>query len=142
MEAKGLLYALSGYVISLVLIVTFWYWWFDKPLEWRYFISIISSLASIVVASGIASGYGKKMSFIVVAIIAAFWILFVVVDIVGLLQDIYSVLNNKRTDTGTMDIIMYVVDEIVSSKAFAIVSGLMAFNEYKEYSDLLKKNNV
>lgn len=145
MEAKGLLYALSGYVISLVLIVTFWYWWFDKPLEWRYFISITSSLASIVVASGILSEYSndKRILVILLTIIATFWILYVLVDILGFLQDIYDVLTNHRSNnTGTMEIIMYIVDEIISSKIFAVVSGLVAYIEYKEYRDLLKKNNV
>ena len=41
-----------------------------------------------------------------------------------------------------MEIIMYIVDEIISSKIFAVVSGLVAYIEYKEYRELLKKNNV
>ena len=145
MEVKGLIYALLGYVVSLALIVLFWYWWFDKPLEWRNFISIASALISIGVAYGILSEYSndKRILVILLTIIATFWILYVLVDILGFLQDIYDVLTNQRSNnTGTMEIIMYIVDEIISSKIFAVVSGLVAYIEYKEYRDLLKKNNV
>ena len=144
MEVKGLIYALLGYVVSLALIVLFWYWWFDKPLEWRIFISIASSLISIGVAYGILSEYSndKMISFIVMAIIAAFWILFVVVDILGFFQNAIDTINNKPINADAMDIVMYIIDEIISSKIFAVISGIAAYFEYQECRDLLKKNNV
>lgn len=138
MEVKGLIYALFGYVVSLALTVLFLYWWFDKPLEWRYFISIVSSLISIGVAYSITSEYSdKRLSFIVMMIIAAFWIMFVLVDILGSIQEIIGTISIDR-----MDIVMIIVDKIISSKIFAVVSGLVAYFEYEEYRDLLKKNNV
>lgn len=62
-------------------------------------------------------------------IVAAFWILFVIVDITGNLQDLVMVLAGKNPRPDTLDVIMFYVDVLLNSKIFAVVSCLLAASQ-------------
>ena len=119
--------ALVCYIIFVALILAFCNWFFDKPSEWSYVIPIITSSFSFAGACSIAedkmsSKTGAKITAI---IIAAFWILFVIADITGSVQDIISVLAGEHPKQDTLDVIMFYVDVLLNAKIFAVVSCLL-----------------
>lgn len=120
--------ALLCYVISVVVILAFCNWFFDNPREWTYAIPIITSSCSLAIACYVAeeklsSKTGAKLTAVIVA---TFWILFVIVDISGDLNDIVAVLAGKNLEPDALDVIMMYVDVLLNSKIFAVVSCLLA----------------
>ena len=121
--------ALIAYILSVVVLLVFFYWFFDKPAEWDYFIPITASLVSIAIAGGTAKDMAKsgKVESMVMGIIALFWIAVVVADIVGFASDIIDTLSGKRVTMDDTDVFMFYLDHIMSFKIFAVVSCLCAF---------------
>ena len=120
------------YVISVVSILAFCLWSFEKPQEWQTAIPIITSLFSITIANFVAEDKFSKASGAVVSwIVAAFWIAFVVIDIKGDIQDIIGFFQGKTPTMDEMDIVMFYVDGVLNAKIFAVVSGLWAFGSTK-----------
>jgi len=127
--------ALVSYIIFVVLILAFCNWFFDRPGDWPYLIPIITSSFALGGACNIAeekmsSKAGAKITAI---IIAAFWIIFVIADITGNVQDIISVLAGKNPQPDTLEIIMFYVDVLLNSKIFAVVSCLLAAGQINDY---------
>ena len=77
----------------------------------------------MVAEEKLSSKAGAKITAVIVA---AFWIIFVVVDITGNLQDFVTVLAGKNPKPDTIDVIMFYVDVLLNSKIFAVVSCLLA----------------
>ena len=120
------------YVIAVVAIMTFCLWFFDKPQEWRIAIPIITSLFSSSIACSIAEGISKISEKIVAALIALFWIAFVVVDVTGSIQNWISVIQGKTPTMDEIDMVMFYVDGVLNAKIFAVVSGLIAFGNFSK----------
>ena len=120
--------ALVCYVIAVVLISLFCQWFFDRPEDWPYLIPIITAGFSMAAAVGVAEEkFDSKPSAKVVAIIiAAFWVVFVIVDVAGGIQDLINFLAGKDPDPDALDVIMLYVDVLLNSKIFAVVSCLLA----------------
>lgn len=124
--------ALACYIISVAIILALCNWFFDKPSEWSYAIPIITSSCSLAIACGVAeeklsSKTGAKIASV---IIAAFWILFVIVDISGGINDIITVLAGKNPEPDTLDVIMFYIDVLLNSKIFAVVSCLFTIGQF------------
>ena len=124
--------ALACYVISVVLILMFCNWFFDKPREWSYAIPIITSSCSFIIACVVAEDKlsSKTGAKITAVIIAAFWIVFVIADISGGINDIITALAGKNPQPDTLDVLMFYVDVLLNSKIFAVVSCLLAAGQF------------
>lgn len=120
--------SLLCYVISVVVTLIFCNWFFDRPEEWPYLIPFITSFISFGMACGLAEEKfsSKSGAKITAFLIAVFWIIFVVADIAGAVDDVISVLAGKYPDHDALDVIMFYVDVLLNSKIFAVVSGFMA----------------
>ena len=120
--------ALLCYVFFVVVISIFCNWFFDRPEEWPYLIPFITSFFSFGMACGLAEDkFSSKSGAKVTAfLIAAFWVIFVVADIAGAVDDVISVLVGKYTGPSDLDVIMFYVDILLNSKIFAVVSCLTA----------------
>ena len=123
--------ALVCYVFFVVLFLVLCNWFFDRPADWPYLIPIIISSFSLggacmVAEEKFSSKAGAKIT---AMIVAAFWILFVIVDITGNLQDLVMVLAGKNPRPDTLDVIMFYVDVLLNSKIFAVVSCLLAASQ-------------
>lgn len=107
--------ALLCYVFFVVVISIFCNWFFDSPEEWPYLIPFVTSFFSLGLACFIAEEKfsSKSGAKITAMIIAAFWVIFVVADIVGAVDDVIAVL-------------MLYVDVLLNSKIFAVVSCFLA----------------
>lgn len=126
--------ALVSYVIFVALILVFCNWFFDKPSDYPYLIPIITSSFSIGLACMVAeeklnSKAGAKITAI---IIAAFWIIFVIVDLSGSVKDIIDALTGKELQPDALDIIMMYVDILLNSKIFAVISCLFAAGQFND----------
>lgn len=113
-NVKSVLGALALYFVSFVLIWLFWYWFFQKPLEWLDFMSITTSLISLLLTVGV--GLGTNATFpvstkITSYLVAFFWI---VMFIVGFFVD---------TDDGGLNFMIY---EVVDVKIPCVISILFA----------------
>lgn len=136
---RALLGLAAGYVVYIVsvpLIFLFFYWFFDKPAEWSYFIPIATAIISIGCASGTAeevSG-GKKAGALLTVLIAGMWVMLVVVDVVGGVSDIWHGLvgHYEQGEVGVFEIFMFSFDSLLSSKIFAVVSVLVAGGSLEE----------
>ena len=120
--------ALLCYVVAVAIILALCNWFFEKPSEWSYVIPIITStfsfaLAYVVAEEKFSSKAGAKITAV---IIAAFWIIFVVVDISGSIDNLIRVLAGKNIEPDALDVIMMYVDVLLNSKIFAVVSCLLA----------------
>ena len=124
--------ALVCYVIFVVLILAFCNWFFDRPAEWPYLIPIVTSSFSLAVACGIAEEKlnSKAGAKITALLVAAFWILFVIADISGTVNDFIAVLAGEDIETDVLDVIMFYVDVLLNSKIFAVVSCLLAAGQF------------
>jgi len=111
------------YVILVAVIFTFCLWFFDKPQDWPYLIPIITAFISLSIAcdaaKNISSINGAK---ILGGIVVVFWIIFVVVDFAGTIQDIISALFGRSNTHDSMDVIMFYVDAALNAKIFAVTS--------------------
>lgn len=126
--------ALVIYVISVALILAFCNWFFDKPSDYPYLIPIITSSFSMALACMIAEEKlnSKAGAKIAAVLIAAFWIIFVIVDLSGSVKDIIDVLTGKELQPDALDIIMMYVDILLNSKIFAVVSCLVAAGQIND----------
>ena len=123
--------AILCYVVSVVVILIFCNWFFDNPKEWSYAIPIITASGSLALACDIAkeklkSKTGAKITALIISLL---WILFVIVDISGSINDIINVLAGKNIEPDAMDVIIFYVDILLNSKIFAIVSCLFTAGE-------------
>lgn len=126
----GVPIALVCYVIFVALIFGFCNWSFERPADWSYGIPIITSLFSFSGACAIAEKFsGTAGAKITAMIVAAFWILFVIVDISGSINDIITVLAGENLQPDVMDIIMEIVDGLLNAKIFAVVSCILALGQ-------------
>lgn len=132
----GLATGAIAYIVSVPLIFLFFYWFLDKPEEWPYFIPIVTALMSIGIAAGTAEEVSgsKKTGAVLTVLIGVMWVCFVVADIVGNVSDIiHAIMGHSDTsEAGAFDLFMIYFDTILSSKIFAVVSGLAAFGEFEE----------
>lgn len=120
--------ALVGYFISVVVILLFCNWFFDKPQDWPYLIPIINSSFSLGIAYFIANDLfnsrgGAKAT---VLLIAIFWVVFVIVDITGNIREIVDIFSGNHPQKDHIDFIMFCIDVLLNSKIFAAVSALFA----------------
>ena len=125
--------ALVCYVIFVVLILAFCNWFFDKPGDWPYVIPIVTSSfslggACVIAEEKLSSKSGAKIT---AMIVAAFWILFVIVDITGNINDVITALAGENPKPDTLDVIMFYVDVLLNAKIFAVVSCLLAAGQTK-----------
>jgi len=125
--------ALVCYILFVILFLVLCNWFFDRPAEWPYVIPIIVSSfslggACVVAEEKLSSKSGAKIA---AMIVAAFWILFVIVDITGNINDVITVLAGKNPSPDTLDIIMFYVDVLLNAKIFAVVSCLLAAGQSK-----------
>lgn len=121
------------YILFVILFLVLCNWFFDRPAEWPYVIPIIVSSfslggACVVAEEKLSSKSGAKIT---AMIVAAFWILFVIVDITGNINDVITVLAGKNPSPDTLDIIMFYVDVLLNAKIFAVVSCLLAAGQSK-----------
>lgn len=133
----GLFAGMIAYVVSVLLIFLFFYWFFDKPMEWSYFIPIVTALLSISIASVSAEevSESKKVGALLTVLIAGMWIIFVVIDVVGDVSDIFHAIigQYKSDEIGAFEIFMFSFDKILSSKIFAVISFLVAGGSVEEF---------
>lgn len=125
--------ALVCYILFVILFLVLCNWFFDRPAEWPYVIPIIVSSfslggACVVAEEKLSSKSGAKIT---AMIVVAFWILFVIVDITGNINDVITVLAGKNPSPDTLDIIMFYVDVLLNAKIFAVVSCLLAAGQSK-----------
>ena len=126
-EVVGVPVALVCYVIFVALIFSFCNWSFERPADWPYGIPIITALFSMGGACGVAekisSSAGAKITAI---LIAAFWVLFVIADMTGTVNDFLNVLAGNNPNPDAADIIMQLVDGLLNAKIFAVTSCILA----------------
>ena len=120
---------LVAYVISLVLFLIFFLWFFDKPNEWSIVIPTLTSLFALSIAMAAAETNGGKGTGRTVAfIVAFFWAAFVVIDLLSGASDIIQIITGRgffdlNDDTS---VLMTLIDGAWSSKVCAVVSFIMA----------------
>ena len=124
--------ALLCYVIAVAIILALCNWFFEKPSEWPYAIPIITSAFSFALACFVAEEKfsSKAGAKITAVIIAAFWVVFVFVDISGSIEDLIHILAGKNIEPDALDIIMTYIDVLLNSKIFAVVSCLLAAGQF------------
>lgn len=122
------------YCLAVVLIFVFWCWFFDNPQEWDWFIPIVTSSFSLaIVCSFIEDKFKSYLSNVIISgLVAAFWICFVVVDVYGTVESFIT--GDFSMDN--VDVLMFYLDKLLSSKIFAVMSVIMFFGNLGEY----KKN--
>ena len=121
------------YLISVVVIMAFCQWSFEKPQEWQTAIPIITSLFSMGIACGIVEDKFSKLSGkFLTLIIAAFWIALVVVDITGNIQDLIEMFKGETPTFDEIDMVMFYVDGVLNVKIFAITSAIMALGNFSK----------
>ena len=121
------------YLISVVVIMAFCQWSFEKPQEWQTAIPIITSLFSMGIACGIVEDKFSKLSGkFLTLIIAAFWIALVVVDITGNIQDLIGMFKGETPTFDEIDMVMFYVDGVLNVKIFAITSAIMALGNFSK----------
>ncbi len=131
-ELIGVPIALVSYVIFVALIFGFCNWSFERPADWSYGIPIITSLFSLGGACAVAENFsGASGAKITAMIVAAFWVLFVVADVSGSINDIITVLAGKNVEPDVMDVLMEIVDGLLNAKIFAVVSCILAAGQTK-----------
>lgn len=123
---KAIVLALVGYGVSVTVLGGLLSFQFDSFIR-----SIIVACISIIVVYGILSKYSTKKQAICITmkIIAIFWFLFVIIDILGY----FGALLFGGYDVDFINTAMMMVDEFVNSKIMAIVSGVVAYKEYMSY---------
>ena len=128
---------LLAYVISVIILCSFFIWFFDKPQNWDYFIPIVTSFVAFVIAEMTAeeiSGSHKVAAF-VGFLIGSFWVVLVVADIFGNVSDIIHAIigsQDHKNDVGAWEMFLFYFDRILSSKIFATVSAICASGSIKE----------
>ena len=120
------------YVISVAAILAFCLWFFDKPHEWQTAIPIITSLFSLGIACGPIEKFSETSEKILTFIIAAFWILFVVIDTKGTIEDFIGFFTGNTSTKDELDMLMFYIDSVLNAKIFAVVSGIMAFGSFNK----------
>lgn len=125
--------ALVCYVFFVILFLMLCNWFFDRPADWPYIIPIIVSSFSLAGACVIAEEKlsSKSGAKITAMIVATFWILFVIVDITGNINDVITVIAGKNPSPDALDVIMFYVDVLLNAKIFAVVSCLLAAGQTK-----------
>ena len=123
----GVPIALVCYAIFVVLIFGFCNWSFERPADWSYGIPIITSLFSLGGACAVAEKFsGASGAKITSMIVAAFWILLVIVDVVGSINDVITVLAGENLKPDLVGDIISLLDGLLNAKIFAVVSFILA----------------
>ena len=132
-EIIGVPVGIIIYLISVVVIMAFCQWSFEKPQEWQTAIPIITSLFSMGIACGIVEDKFSKLSGkFLTLIIATFWIALVVVDITGNIQDLIGMFKGETPTFDELDMVMFYVDGVLNVKIFAITSAIMALGNFSK----------
>lgn len=132
-EIIGVPVGIIIYLISVVVIMAFCQWSFEKPQEWQTAIPIITSLFSMGIACSIVEDKFSKLSGkFLTLIIAAFWIALVVVDITGNIQDLIGMFKGETPTFDELDMVMFYVDGVLNVKIFAITSAIMALGNFSK----------
>ncbi len=129
---------LLAYVISVIILCSFFIWFFDKPQNWDYFIPIVTSFMAFVIAEATAEEISgnHKVASLVGILIGIFWVVLVVADIFGNVSDfIHAIIGSQdhKTDVGVWDVFLFYFDAILSSKIFATVSAICAAGDLQEF---------
>lgn len=126
----GVPIALVCYIIFVALIFGFCNWSFEKPADWSYGIPIITSLFSLGGACAIAEKFSSTAGAKITAmIIATFWILLVIVDIGGSINDVITVLTGGNLEPDLVGDIISLLDGLLNAKIFAVVSCILALGQ-------------
>lgn len=124
--------AIVCYVIFVALIFGFCNWSFERPADWSYGIPIITSLFSLGGACAVAEKLsGTAGAKITTMIIATFWILLVIADIAGSINDLITVLAGENLEPDLLGDIISLLDGLLNAKIFAVVSCLLAAGQTK-----------
>ena len=129
---------LLAYVISVIILCSFFIWFFDKPTNWDYFIPIVTSFVAFAIAVGTVEEISgnHKTAALVGLMIGIFWVVLVVADIFGNISDmIHPIMDpkNYKNEVGAMDMFLFYFDRILSSKIFATVSAICAVGSLEEF---------
>ena len=91
---KAIIGALAMYFVSFVLVWMFWSWFFKEPWEWDNFISLATSVISLLVALGTSVGIDSPSDApfplsarIVSYLIAVFWVVMFISEFVVDIDD-------------------------------------------------------
>jgi len=126
----GVPIALVCYIIFVALIFGFCNWSFEHPADWSYGIPIITSLFSLGGACAVVEKFsGTAGAKITTMIIAAFWILLVIVDIVGSINDVITVLAGENLEPDLVGDIISLLNGLLNAKIFAVVSFILALGQ-------------
>lgn len=127
---------LLAYMISVIILCSFFIRFFDKPQNWDYFIPIVTSFMAFVIADVTAEEISgnRKTAALVGLLIGIFWVVLVVADIFGNVSDFIHAtigLQDHKTDVGIWDVFLFYFDAILSSKIFATVSAICAVGDLR-----------
>ncbi len=115
------------YVILVAVIFSFCLWFFDKPHEWPYLIPILTAFISLSFACDVARNISSQNGAAILgAIVVAFWIIFIIVDFAGTIQNFIAALFGQSTSYDSLDALMFYIDAALNAKIFAVISIIAA----------------